>query len=64
MCVDWSKVEAIATTVGAGATVFLAALTVPNLIMLWRYVRDTKRLAETAGQVPVTDGKFTVIMYW
>jgi hypothetical protein len=34
MCVDWSKVEAIATIVGAGATVFLAALTVPNLIML------------------------------
>jgi hypothetical protein len=49
MCDPWSK-EAIATAVGAGATVFLAALTVPNLLMLWRYVKDTKRLAETASE--------------
>ena len=63
MCVDWSKVEAIATTVGAGATVFLAALTVPNLIMLWRYVRDTKRLAETASeQLESSQTPFVVLM--
>jgi hypothetical protein len=63
MCVDWSKIEAIAATVGAGATVFLAALTVPNLIMLWRYVRDTKRLAETASeQLESSQTPFVVLM--
>jgi hypothetical protein len=51
------------TTVGAGATVFLAALTVPNLIMLWRYVRDTKLLAETASeQLESSQTPFVVLM--
>jgi hypothetical protein len=45
MCDPWTK-EAISTAVGAGATVFLALLTVPNLIMLWCYVKATNKMAK------------------
>jgi hypothetical protein len=45
MCDIWTKAEVISTAVGALATLGLAGLALPNLIMLRRYVKDTNRLA-------------------
>jgi hypothetical protein len=46
MCDIWTKVEAISTAVGALATFGLAALAVPNLRFLRKYVTDTNEMRQ------------------